>query len=172
MIFCLFPYSQLVVLTLPVSCQSDSGSQAELRLKWPLAHRVCVRSCLCSCGVCAYTLRGVGVRRLRDRTWAIGQGDKWTVSCWCCTKNVRSPHAATEDPRPLFSSPHELLPLFFVFRPNPWALCVVAASTLDLKLAHSEPQSPGPGHTICSPLSPSVSVYVCVWLWKYVFTSI
>ena len=71
------------------------------------------------------------------------------------------PHAGNGvRPRPLSSSPLALLPLFFVFRPNPWALHVVAASTLDLKLAHSEPQSPGPGHTICSPLSPSV--YVCV----------
>ncbi|KAF3832331.1 hypothetical protein F7725_025996 [Dissostichus mawsoni] len=40
--------SELVVLTLPVSCQSDSGSQAELRLKWPLASEsVCVCVCVC-----------------------------------------------------------------------------------------------------------------------------
>lgn len=59
MIFCLFPYSQLVVLTLPVSCQSGSGSQAELQLKWPLAPRVSMRLCVSRCGgeVCACTVR-------------------------------------------------------------------------------------------------------------------
>lgn len=58
MIFCLFPYSQLVVLTLPVSCQSDSGSQAELRLKWPLAPGVFV--CVwCIVVGCVLALLGV-----------------------------------------------------------------------------------------------------------------
>lgn len=81
------------------------------------------------------------------------------------------PHAGNGvRPRPLSSSPLALLPLFFVFRPNPWALHVVAASTLDLKLAHWEPQSPGPGHTICSPLSPSV--YVCVSTTFYMCVSV
>lgn len=51
MIFCLFPYSQLVVLTLPVSCQSGSGSQAELQLKWPWAPRERVHVCVSSRGL-------------------------------------------------------------------------------------------------------------------------
>lgn len=61
MIFCLFPYSQLVVLTLPVSCQSGSGSQAELRLKWPLAPRVCacVYVGVCVVAGCVLALLGV-----------------------------------------------------------------------------------------------------------------
>lgn len=123
MIFCLFPYSQLVVLTLPVSCQSDSGSQAELQLKWPLASQgVCVYMLVFVYlwVVCACTVKCVGVGRQRGRTWAIGQGDQWTVTCWFCAKNVRSPHAG-EGVRlhPLLSSPHALLPLLFVFRPQP-----------------------------------------------------
>lgn len=110
MIFCLFPYSQLVVLTLPVSCQSDSGSQAELWLKWPPA------PCVCLC-----VLAAVGIRwRHGGSTWATGQGDKWTVTCRCCTKNVRIPHVLKAvRPHCSFACPRALLPPFFVFLLNP-----------------------------------------------------
>lgn len=40
-------------------------------------------------GVCTWT----GRRRHGGRTWAVGQRDEWTVTCWCCTKNVWSPHS-------------------------------------------------------------------------------
>ena len=62
-IFCLFPYSQLVVLTLTVSCQSGRGSQAELRLKWPWAPSVSICVCVCvfvdrcSQEACAHTVQ-------------------------------------------------------------------------------------------------------------------
>ena len=70
MIFCLFPYSQLVVLTLPVSCQSDSGSQAELRLKWPLASEcVCVCVCVCILGCALYDV-------LVNRDTGVGHGQE------------------------------------------------------------------------------------------------
>lgn len=73
---------------LPVRQRKSGGIAAEVAAG-SQSVRVCVRWCLCSCGVCACTIRRVG--RHGGRRGAIGQGDEWTVTCWCCTKNVRRP---------------------------------------------------------------------------------
>lgn len=94
---------------LPVRQRKSGGIMAELAAGSRCAP-VFLR-CVCT---------GVGIRR--RCTCNPGQGDKWTVTCWCYTKNVESLVRKVKSDSASFS--HCLLapfPLVFFFLLNPWA---------------------------------------------------
>lgn len=67
---------------LPVRQRKSGGITAEVAVG-SLSVRECVCVCIlvCSGGVCACTVKCLCLGRQGGRTWALGQGDEWTVTC-------------------------------------------------------------------------------------------